>query len=453
MTRKYVLRCPECGSAFDDEFTNFCPHGCAALLKTEYSCRLTLRAGTGILRFGDWLPAENTSDIQLEGVPITYKSDGLAEELRLRNLYISFSGYFPERNAYVKTCTFKEFEALPTFLRVAERAPGRILVVSSVGNTARAFAQVSAETGMPVVLVVPKRNVDRVWTVGTRAENAFLVAVDGDYRDAITMGGEIAALDGFIAEGGARNVARRDGLGVVLLDAAFHMSSIPAHYFQAVGSGTGALGVWEAALRLNAFGIFKGVPKLHLSQNLPFAPMFRAWKAGRSELIDDDVRDGESIKKMHADVLSNRKPPYSVRGGVYDALTATGGEMYGVNNDKCIEAERIFESEEGIDLDPAAAVCVASLMQAVEAGVVDKGEKILLNVTGGGYKRLKKDLKVYEVRVRAETEGMFPELKCMLEEFRDAILPSRPSTSASSQQQRRSVARTPRQAFLPPPLS
>lgn len=37
---------------------------------------------------------------------------------------------------------------------------------------------------------------------------------------------------------------------------------------------------------------------------------------------------------MCAKVLSNRKPPYSLKGGLYDALVATGGDMLLVTNEE-----------------------------------------------------------------------------------------------------------------------
>ena len=43
--------------------------------------------------------------------PVTYKSKGLAQKLGLKNLYITFNGYFPEIGARMSTCSFKETEA------------------------------------------------------------------------------------------------------------------------------------------------------------------------------------------------------------------------------------------------------------------------------------------------------------------------------------------------------
>ena len=109
-------------------------------------------------------------------------------------------------------------------------------------------------------------------------------------------------------EGGAKNVARRDGMGTVMLDAAFTMNRLPTHYFQAIGSGTGAIACWEMATRLQTHG-WAGNPTLHLSQNAPFVPIYNAWKANRRQILPEDMPNAEfSIKKIHAVVLSNRSP-------------------------------------------------------------------------------------------------------------------------------------------------
>lgn len=418
---KYILRCLECGKTVSDSYTNICPEGHDSLLRTIYSRkRIRKLSGRGMFNYMDWLPVEEA--LPTSASPITYRSERLGRELGLKNLYIGFNGYWPEKGAFMKTCTFKELEALPTLQRAKEKSGRKILVVASAGNTSRAFAEVSSTTGMPVVAVVPRSSLHRMWTTTEpENDNVFLISVDGDYSDAIAVGKEIAKMDGLIEEGGVRNVARRDGMGVVELEAAFSMHELPDYYFQAVGSGTGAIAAWETFGRLIGDGRFGDkMPRIVISQNLPFAPLVSAWQAGRAEIVaDKDMKDAEdAIKKMYADVLSTRNPPYSIKGGVYDMLMGTkplqgllgrgaephSGKMYGITNEECKEAEKLFVGEEGIDLDPAASVAVASLIKAVDDGSVKKDDKILLNITGGGYKRLKENCELYEIVARRELQ-------------------------------------------------
>jgi cysteate synthase len=58
---------------------------------------------------------------------------------------------------------------------------------------------------------------------------------------------------------------------------------------------------------------------------------------------------------------------------------------------------KLFRDTEGIDLDPAAAIATAALVGAVEKGAVDAGDHILLNLTGGGYERVREDFTIHPV--------------------------------------------------------
>ncbi|HIH45156.1 MAG TPA: cysteate synthase [Candidatus Methanoperedenaceae archaeon] len=406
---KYRLVCAGCGRSFDG-CTLTCRHDDALLRSDYFNTRISPRNLPGIGRFHDWLPV--LEPITADSGPVTYKSAGLAAELGLANLHISFNGYCPEKGAFVKTCSFKEFEAFPTMLRVKE-AGEKALVLASAGNTARAFAHVSTLTGIDVYIVVPRKGLNRMWLPEEPTATIHLIEMNSncDYADTIQFAEKLAKLPGLMPEGGARNIARRDGMGTVMLDAAFKLRRLPDVYFQAIGSGTGGIAVWEAALRLIRDGRFGNrLPALHLAQNLPFAPMFNAWNAGRRSIVEelDMPQPKKLIASMYSDILSNRKPPYGIGGGVYDALAGTSGRMYGVTNNEAISARRLFERLEGIDIVPPAAVAVAALVKAVESGTVEHDDCILLNITGGGVERLKKDYKLIEIKPAASAGADTP---------------------------------------------
>ena len=390
----YHLVCPVCGKRYADTYQQGCLAGCNGLLRAEYAVtQLTNRDLPGLFKFSDWLPINGYLPT-LSG-PICYQSSGLAKEIGLSNLWIAFAGYWPERQAYVTSCSFKEFEALPTMVRLAERTTG-VILVASAGNTGRAFAQVSAETKRPAIVVVPEKARDRIWT-SIPARDLLLITVTGDYTDAITLGNKICSLPGIFPEGGAKNIARRDGMGTMTLEGASVMGQIPDWYVQAVGSGTGGIAAWEASTRLVSDGRFgSDLPRLLLIQNDPFIPMVHAFQADRRYIIPetDMQKPRDAISRVFADVLTNRTPPYGVCGGVYDALKATNGVMTGATTEESRKAGELFKRSEGIDVDPAAAVCVAGLIHAVTSGLIRPDERVLLAITGGGYERVHEDLQV-----------------------------------------------------------
>lgn len=339
----------------------------------------------GIYRYAEWMPIKRI--LKHSSAPVTYKSKGLATLLGLENLYITFSGWNPKIGAKMRTCSFKETEAYSILARMDEKEK-RILIVQSAGNTARAFAQVCSDNRIPIVICVPQDNIHDLWFRKPLRKCVKLIAVPHgcDYYDAIALGEKLASDPRFMLEGGAKNIARRDGMGTTILSCVEKMGRIPDAYFQAVGSGTGAIAAWENACRLAEDGRFgENNMRVYVAQNSPFTLMYDAWKAGSRSLPDITPEEGRNKSEMIlAKVLSNRKPPYSIAGGLYDVLKQSNGDFFLASNNDIIYWLMQFRNREGYDLLPAACTAVAALAQAVNDGVVKKEDYIMLNCTGGG---------------------------------------------------------------------
>jgi cysteate synthase len=185
-----------------------------------------------------------------------------------------------------------------------------------------------------------------------------------------------------------------------MLSAVTFIGRIPDYYFQAVGSGTGAIAAWEANLRFIEDGRFgSNKAKIYVSQNVPFLPMYNAWKQDSREMLAyDNNQARQDANSVIAKVLTNRKPPYSIAGGLYDAMKDTDGDFFAVTNEEAEAAGKLFEELEGIDINPAAAVATASLIQAVENNQLEKDAVIMLNITGGGEKRFKENKEIFYLK-------------------------------------------------------
>ncbi len=140
----------------------------------------------GLYTFANWLPVSR----ELEGssAPVTYKSEGLAAALGLKNLYITFSGYWPEKEANMTTCSFKETEAYSVGGRL-DPDQKKILVVASAGNTARSFARVCSDNNIPLLLCVPEDNISALWFDRPIKDHVKLIVSrsGSDYFDAIHL--------------------------------------------------------------------------------------------------------------------------------------------------------------------------------------------------------------------------------------------------------------------------
>jgi cysteate synthase len=391
-TGSYELLCQVCGHRFkDDGFVLQCPRDhVPSLISTDYAA---VRfepdySEHGLFRFRRWLPIRES--LPEAGKTVTYQSELLCSATRLPNLWISFNGYWPEKGAKLSTTTFKELEAYTVVARTRPSAD-RVLVIASAGNAAAAFALVCSRLEIGCLIVVPQSAMCRMMFREPISPKVRIVSLPqgADYTDTIALANVVAHLDGFYPEGGVKNVARRDGIGTTMLDAADTIGRLPDFYFQAVGSGTGAIAAHEAAKRLIGDGRFGNkLPQLVLSQNLPFAPMFKAWTSnGQITPVADRASDRKLVSEMIAPVLSNSTPAYALAGGVLAALRESGGYMSAVTNEEALRAANLFEDLEKIDIDPAAGVAVASLLNTVGAGRIPQNAIVLLHITGGGWKR------------------------------------------------------------------
>ena len=400
---KYTLSCVATGREFEDQGWILEDRECKtpSLVRALYEKKqLEVKSDEyGFYKYCDWLPVKRI--LSGSSAPVTYRSEALAKYLGLSNLWITLSGYAPKHGVKMSTCSFKETEAYSVCARIDENED-RVLVVASAGNTARAFARVCSDNNIKLLLAVPSDNLDALWFTEPLNDCVKLIACDkgGDYFDAINLSNMALKSSKFYAEGGAKNIARRDGMATTVMSSVTTIGRIPDYYFQAVGSGTGAIAAWEANMRFIEDGRYgDNLMKLIVSQNAPFVPMFDAWRAESREMLPYDAkkarRDAELID---AKVLSNRRPPYGLAGGLYDALKATGGDVVVATNAQARRACKLFKELEGVDIYPAPGVALASLIKMVEAGSIDKDACIMLNITGAGEEAAKKNRELYYLK-------------------------------------------------------
>lgn len=424
---KYQLQTVATGRVFEDQGWTLDDKQCdkPSLVRPVYEKKqleVKKEACLGLYRYSDWLPIKTM--LKNPSEPVTYKSEGFAKRLGINNLYITFNGWWPERSARMTTCSFKEMEAYSVCARLGDDLKDKVLVVASAGNTARAFAKVCSDNGIKLLLFVPQDNINALWFDKPLNECVKLVTTErgSDYFDAINLSNVVCELDGYLAEGGAKNIARRDGMGTTMMSATTFIGRTPDFYFQAVGSGTGAIAAWEANLRFIGDGRF-GTNKasLMVSQNKPFVPMYDAWQAGSRSLLPYDAEQArKDAAEICAPVLSNRKPPYGLAGGLFDALKDTNGDIFAVSNAEANAAKVLFEETEGIDIYHAAAVATASLQKAVNQGIVKTDDVVMLNVTGGGEKRFHAEHEIHYLQpsyifkigfTKEEVERVLAEMK------------------------------------------
>ena len=416
------LRCRGCDETFEDDglILECSMQHEPALLVTEYRNKRFEPDphAEGMFRYRKWLPG--TRVLSGAGSSVTYKSEQLNRIIGLPNVWVVFNGYWPEKGATLETTTFKELEAWSVLSRIPEQHEG-VLVIASAGNTAAAFARACSANKVPCLIVIPEAGLTNLRFSDVIDPCVKIISLTGftDYFDAITLANRVSQTDGFFPEGGVKNVAKREGLGTTVLNAVETIGQIPDYYFQAIGSGAGGIAAYDAAKRLVDDGRFgRKPPRLILSQNLPFVPIYMSWRSYRRELVEIDDDDGKKqIQQIAAHVLSNRRPAYSCKGGVFDILTETRGDVLTADNLEALHAKQLFEETEGIDIDPAGAVAFATLIKAARYHI-EREALVLLNITGGGRYRQQLDKKLIAARPALELD----EKEILLDETLERIV-------------------------------
>ena len=387
----YRLVCLGCKAEFpDDGVLLRCPYDHApALVRTQYAVRRFSpdERFSGIMRYRHWLPLRDQATADAPRTAV-FQSEALNAALSTPNLWLAFNGYWPARGAMMPTGTFKDLESAAVLARFPR---DRILVAASAGNTAASLARACSLQRRSAIVVVPETALELLQQRGPFDPCVQIVPVRGtaSYDAAIAAAKRRASGEGaLVFDGGAANVARRDGIATTMLAAVEAIGMLPEFVVQAIGSGAGAIAAHEAALRLRADGRFgSALPRLLLVQNAPSAPVYESWRRASPALVayGDDARARETrAAALWAPVLGAQDPPYAVRGGLYDCLRESAGDVLVAENAQARAARDLFESLEGVRLAPASAVALAGLRAALQAGTLAREARIVLHVTGGG---------------------------------------------------------------------
>jgi cysteate synthase len=381
---RYDLICAVCTTHYWDDGSQLaCRFGCAGFLQSHYlQSRFEPRPGSATLeRYGAWLPGHThhlTSPL-----PVLVTLPWLQKRFGIPQLSVVISGYWPRYGAALPTGSFKDLEADAVLARL-RLAPEKIVALASAGNTALAFAAAATRAQRRCIIVVTAATRNALQLRAPVDSHVHFVTIDGAarYDDAITLSQLLADADDIVLEGGAKNIARRDGVAAAFLRAVEELGRMPKIYIQAVGSAAGALATVEAAYRLQAAGYDTPLPRLYLAQNAPFTPLTRSWHAGSRELLaEDDTTARTQIGQIAATVLSNTKPPYTAGAGIFEALAATHGKMAAVTNAAAERATVECFAHERILLDPAAAVAIGAL-EEFATELRGETEPVLLHITG-----------------------------------------------------------------------
>ena len=355
------------------------------MLVAEYR-RLQVRDHLqGLWRFTDWLPVAEPGTEPIGGC--TYRSESLGSgSASTTSGWPSTaggpSGAPAARPARSRTSRWPR--------RCSDCGAGAAgVIVATAGNTGRAFADLGAGVGFPVVVVTAEAHVDRIWRSGRRDG-----ADHGRRRDRGRRlqrrhrGGGRGRGPGRLRAGGRgeeRGSAGRDRHAPARRRDHHRPDARPLRPGRrAAAPARSACGAWPSASPPTVDSVGCS-PASTSPRTTSTTPSTRRGRRGGPRGAGDVPGRCEGA---YADVLVNRSPAYAVRGGLHDLLVATRGQTYAVTPRTPPRGGTTFPARGHRHHGGARRRPRRPWPRPWPRGEIARDDCVLLSVTGGGVERL-----------------------------------------------------------------
>ena len=166
------------------------------------------------------------------------------------------------------------------------------------------------------------------------------------------------------------NPDRIDGQKTAAYEVVEQLGDAPDFHFIPVGNA-GNYTAYSRGYREEADGgVSTRVPRMFGFQAEGSAPLVRGEVVKNPDTVASAIRIGNPASWDLA----------------LEAREATDGYFGAIDDDRILAAQKLLAGQVGIFVEPASAISVAGLLDRVEAGVVPKGARVVLTVTGHGLK-------------------------------------------------------------------
>lgn len=376
------LVCRECGRSYPISANHVCEL-CFGPLEVAYDYERVAASTTreaiavgppSLWRYAALLPIDDVRariDLGAGFTPLV-PAPRLAAELGLGELYLKNDTVNP-------TGSFKD-RVVGVALSKARELGMSVAACASTGNLANSVAAHAARAGMDAFVFIPA-NLERVKVLATAVYGASIVAIDGNYDDVNRLCAEIVSerpswafanvnLRPFYAEGSktlAFEVVEQLGW------------RYPDHVVVPVASGSQLTRIHRGFEELALAGLMPEPPAVRISgaQAAGCAPVATAFESGRSV-----------VRPVKPDTVAKSLAIGNPADGIYalEVARQTGGAIAAVSDAEILEAIALVARTEGIFVETAGGVTVATLAALAARGVVRRDETVVAYLSGNGLK-------------------------------------------------------------------
>ncbi len=323
-------------------------------------------------------PGGQGTTLHAAGATPVFAPARLAKQLGMKNLWVKDESRNP-------TASFKD-RASSIVVARARQIGAEVVVTASTGNAGAALAGMSAAIGQKAVIFAP-RSAPPAKVAQLLVFGAQVILVDGNYDQAFDLTIQAAQEFGWYCRNTGYNPFTAEGKKTAALEIWEWWSKLPKSQIQnpklsvfvSVGDGNIISGIHKGFKDLYTLGWLKSMPRIFGVQSEGSAAIANAFNAGNEEIIPVAAH-------TLADSISVDLPRDGVRA--VRAARETGGQYILVSDAEILKG--IAElGRVGIFAEPAGATSYAGLVCAVQQGLIQPDDPVIVINTGSGLKDVK----------------------------------------------------------------
>ncbi len=316
-----------------------------------------------IERYKEFLPVNTDTPIITmgEGNTPLVKSTNIGPSVGCENLYFKLEGSNP-------TGSFKDRGMVMAIAKALEAGRKRV-ICASTGNTSASAAAYSARYNLQSFVVVPSGEIALGKLAQAMAYGARILAVDGNFDDALTMVRDLAT-ELSIELVNSLNPYRLEGQKTASFEISDSLGDSPDMICIPVGNAGNITAYWKGFTEYRINERITKLPRMMGFQAAGAAPIVRDEKIEDPQTIASAIRIGNPASWQRA----------------VNARDESGGNIDAVSDAEIIEAYIRLAREEGIFCEPASAASVAGLIKLASQGEDLKNLTAVCILTGMGLK-------------------------------------------------------------------
>jgi len=377
------LYCAKCNHKYNiDEIHTLCTCGGPLMVDYDYkkaagliTPQLLKTRPSTMWKYKEILPVKDDEHIVTlgEGGTPLLESKSLGKKLELDNLYFKDETVNP-------TGSFKA-RGLGMAVSRARELGIKKLIIPTAGNAGSAVAAYSARAGIKCMIIMPK-DVPAPFLVDGAYHGAEIELVEGSIKDCGAKAAEKVKSEGWFAVATLKEPYRIEGKKTMGYELAEHFDyDLPEVIIYPTGGGTGLIGMWKAFDEMEKMGwIGSKRPKMVSVQAEGCAPIPKAFDEGKDAA--DEWPDPHTV-------AAGLRVPGAVGDFLMlDSIRKSGGTAVAVSDDELMADTRELAAAEGIFASPEGGASVSALRKLISNGLVQRSDRIVVFITGGGYKYL-----------------------------------------------------------------